>query len=118
MMRRNELYLRHMLEALDRVMEVTAKTSKDQFLGDWIVQDALIRELEVMGEAAGRVTRELTSRHPDIPWREITGLRHKLIHDYFVVALDVVWDTATIDVPGVRPRLIELLEEIETTVRE
>ncbi len=106
------LFVRHMLEAVDRVMEVTETTTKDQFLGDWIIQDALIRELEVLGEAAGRVAREVTSQHTEIPWREITGLRHKLIHDYFVVALDVVWDTATVDVSEVRPLLLELLKEI------
>ncbi len=106
------LFLRHMLEAVDRVMEVTAKTTKDQFLGDWIIQDALIRELEVLGEAAGRVAHEVTSQHTEIPWREITGLRHKLIHDYFVVALDVVWDTATVDVPEIRPLLLALQKEI------
>ncbi len=106
------LYLRHMLGAVERVMEVTAKTTKDQFEREWMIQDALIRELEVLGEAAGRVTHELTASHTEIPWREITGLRHKLIHDYFVVATDVVWDTATVDVPGVRPLLIALLEQV------
>ena len=105
------LFLRHMLEAVERVMEVTVKTTKDQFEREWMIQDVLIRELEVLGEAAGRVTRELTASHTQIPWREITGLRHKLIHDYFVVALDVVWDTATVDVPDLHPLLIALLEQ-------
>ena len=93
-------------------MEVTAKTTKDQFERDWMIQDVLIRELQVLGEAAGRVTRGLTAEHTEIPWREITGLRHKLIHDYFVVALDVVWDTATVDVPEVRPLLLALVEQV------
>jgi uncharacterized protein with HEPN domain len=106
------LFIRHMLEAVERVMEVTHKTTKDQFEREWVIQDALIRELEVLGEAAGRVSRELTSSHTEIPWREITGLRHKLIHDYFVVALDVVWDTATVDVPEVHLLLVALLEQV------
>ena len=101
-----------MLEAVERVIEVTAKTTKAQFELDWMIQDVLIRELEVLGEAAGRVTRGLTTKHTEIPWREITGLRHKLIHDYFVVALDVVWDTATVDVPEVHPLLVALLEHV------
>lgn len=57
-----------MLEAVDRVIDVTGKTSKDQFLGDWMIQDVLIRELEVLGEAAGRVTQDLTSEYAEIPW--------------------------------------------------
>ena len=58
------------------------------------------------------MAHEVTSQHTEIPWREITGLRHKLIHDYFVVALDVVWDTATVDVPEIRPLLLALQKEI------
>ena len=50
--------------------------------------------------------------HPEIPWTEITGLRHKLVHDYFVVDLDVVWQTATVDVPAVRPQIAKLVVEI------
>lgn len=59
----------------------------------------------VLGEAAGRVSQEFVAAHPEIPWREITGIRHKLIHDYFVVDLEIVWRTATVNIPEVRPML-------------
>jgi uncharacterized protein with HEPN domain len=97
------VFLGHMLDALDRIAELVARTDQEAFDSDWVVQDALIRELEVLGEAAGRVSPEFVARHPEIPWREITGIRHKLIHDYFVVDLGIVWRTATVNVPEVAP---------------
>jgi uncharacterized protein with HEPN domain len=94
-----------MLEAIDRISELVAKTDRRQFDQDWVIQDAIIRELEVLGEAAGRVSSEFVRAHPRIPWREMTGLRHKLIHDYLVVDLGIVWETATKNIPEVEPLL-------------
>jgi uncharacterized protein with HEPN domain len=92
-----------MLSAMDRLSQLLTKTDRDTFDRDWVIQDAVIRELEVLGEAAGRVSPEFTAAHPEIPWREITGIRHKLIHDYFVVDLGIVWRTPTVNVPEVEP---------------
>lgn len=100
-----------MLDAIDRVAEAVSRTTLQDFERDWIIQDAIIRELQILGEAAGRVTRELTTSRPEIPWAEITGLRHKLVHDYFVVDLGIVWQTATEDVPSVRPLVARLLDD-------
>jgi uncharacterized protein with HEPN domain len=106
------LYLRHMLHAIDRVIEATERTTKQDFDRDWMIQDAIMHELQVLGEAAGRVSGEIVDAHPAIPWRKITGLRHKVVHDYFVVDLNVIWDTATIDVPSLRAAVAMLCEEL------
>ena len=106
------LYLRHMLDAIDRVIEATQRVTREDFNGEWMIQDAIVHELQILGEAAGRVSRELTDRHPEVPWRQVTGLRHKIVHDYFAVDLDVVWDTATLDVPAIRPVVETLLSRI------
>jgi len=98
-------YLGHMVTAIGRLSELLAETDREEFDRDWVVQDAVIRELEVLGEAAGCVSAEFVAAHPEIPWREITGIRHKLIHDYFVVDLGIVWKTATVNIPEVE-RLI------------
>jgi uncharacterized protein with HEPN domain len=111
MMLRDEAYLRHMLDAIDRVAEAVSRTTLRDFEKDWVIQDAIIRELQILGEAAGRITRELTTSRPEIPWAEITGVRHKLVHDYFVVDLRMVWQTATEDVPLVRPLIAKLLDD-------
>ncbi len=104
------LYLRHMLDAIDRVVEGTERVSVEDFNRDWMIQDAIIHELQILGEAAGRVSREFTDRHSEVPWRKVTGLRHKIVHDYFALDLKVVWDTATLDAPAVRPIIQALLE--------
>ncbi len=92
-----------MLAAIERVGELVGRVDKAAFDSDWVLQDALMRELEVLGEAAGRLSPEFVQAHPEIPWRGITGLRHKLIHDYFEVDLDIVWRTATVNVPEALP---------------
>ncbi len=106
------LYLRHMLDAIDRVIEATNRATLEDFNRDWMIQDAIIHELQILGEAAGRVSRELTDQHPEIPWRKVTGLRHKVVHDYFAVDLKVVWDTATLDAPAIRPIVQALRDKI------
>ena len=107
------LFVGHMVGAARRVVDLVGRTDVESFVADWVVQDALMRELGVMGEAAGRVSRSLTDAHPEIPWREITGIRHKLIHDYFEVDLDVVWRTATVNVPAVLADLEAVLGSLE-----
>jgi uncharacterized protein with HEPN domain len=101
----NAAYLGHMLSAMGRLSEILARTDRDTFDCDWVTQNAVIRELEVLGEAAGRLSPAFVAAHPEVPWREITGMRHKLIHDYFVVDLGVVWSTATENVPAVEPMI-------------
>jgi len=103
MTQRDAFFLEHMLGAIDRLAELVARIDRQAFDRDWVVQDAVIRELEVLGEAAGRLSPDFVVAHPQIPWREITGIRHKLIHDYFVVDLGIVWHTATANIPEVAP---------------
>jgi len=106
------LFLEHMLQALNRIEELLARTIREEFDKDWVVQDALIRELEIIGEAAGRVSPDLVRSYPEIPWKEITGLRHKLIHDYFTVDLGIVWKTAAQEAAEVRPLIERALEAL------
>lgn len=105
MPRPDAVFISHMLAAVERISELVARIDRETFYRDWVIQDALIRELEVLGEAAGRLSEEFVQAHPEIPWPEITGMRHKLIHDYFFVDLDIVWRTATANVPEVTPLL-------------
>lgn len=102
----------HMLAAAQRITDLVGKTSRETFDQDWVVQDAIIRELEILGEAAGRMSAPFSRTHTDIPWREITGMRHKLIHDYFFVDLDIVWRTATTNVLEVLPHLRSAATEL------
>jgi len=94
-----------MIEAADMVASFIQGMNKDQFLADKKTQFAVVRALEIIGEAAKKVPDSIRSRYPDLPWREISGMRDKLIHDYFGVNNEVVWKTAIEDVPEIAANL-------------
>lgn len=74
------------------------------------IQDSVIRNLEIIGEATKKISKELKSQSPDIPWKEMSGMRDKLIHDYFGVDVDVVWKTVNDDIPFLKS-LIETIDK-------
>jgi len=88
-----------MASSIDRIAEFVDRVPRPDFDKEWTLQNALIRELEILGEAAGKLSPSFVRANPEVPWKEVTGLRHKLIHDYFEVDLDIVWRTATVNVP-------------------
>jgi uncharacterized protein with HEPN domain len=82
------------------------------YLRHHLVQDGVIRQLEIIGEATKRLSREVRAESPSVPWQDIAGMRDKLIHDYFGVDLDAVWLTARDDVPALKAEVSKLLEGI------
>src|SRR6185369_4699200 len=99
-MKRDEsVYLRHILDAIIKVDEYLLGSTEDSFYANSLLQDAVIRQLEIIGEATKRLSRDLRSLHPQIPWDDISGMRDKLIHDYFGVDIEKVWLTAAEDLP-------------------
>jgi uncharacterized protein with HEPN domain len=108
----DRVYLSHMLEAIRHLEEYAARVTRAQFDDDPMIQDGFVRQITVLGEAAGKVSKGFAASHPEIPWPDITGIRHKLVHDYFTVDIDVVWDTATVSAPNLKP-LIEAAHRAE-----
>lgn len=109
------VYLRHVRDALLSILEYT-KPGPATFFGSKMVQDAVLRNLEVVGEATKALDRDIKDRAPEIPWRRIAGMRDFLIHHYFGVDLEVVWRVVEIEVPSlldVTARLIADLEKAE-----
>jgi uncharacterized protein with HEPN domain len=108
---RDPAYLEHMLEAIARIRRYVGRKRHAGFLGDPLLQDAVIRNIEIVGEAASRLSPEFAARHAEIPWRDIVGMRHRLIHGYLKVNLDTVWEVVERDLPALAPRLHALLGE-------
>lgn len=107
-MRRDETYLLDILIAARRAMSYMEGITREKFQRNEMLQDAVTRPLEIIGEAAGRVSDDYKEAHPEIPWHKMIGMRNRLIHEYFRVNYGAVWDTVQEDLPG----LIQLLESI------
>jgi len=104
------LYLDDILEAIIQIREYTASTDFESFVRDRKTQDAVVRNLEIIGEAAGRLPEFLKSRTSHIEWRKIVGLRNILAHEYFGINLPIVWDIVLNKLDSLEIACRELLE--------
>jgi uncharacterized protein with HEPN domain len=98
----------HRVESARTVIRFVDGRSKADLESDEILLFALIRAVEILGEAAARVTRETQDANDHIPWASIIGMRNRLVHAYFDIDPDIVWETVTVDIPNLLPRLLEL----------
>ncbi|MGO9566493.1 MAG: DUF86 domain-containing protein [Desulfomonilaceae bacterium] len=111
------VYMAQILERIDRILNYT-QAGRDTFLGDPLIQDAVIRNFEVIGEAAKRVSDEYRASHPTVPWRGLTSLRDVLIHQYEGVSLDEVWRIVQHELPSLRQAITSILPPLDQLERE
>jgi uncharacterized protein with HEPN domain len=105
---RDDAYLLDMLLATRKVQQFTQGVAWDQFQGDDLLQNAVMRLIQIVGEAARKVSPEFKQAHPEIPWQGIIGMRNRLVHDYFRIESSRVWEVIEKDLPALIP-LIEPL---------
>ncbi|WP_456370593.1 HepT-like ribonuclease domain-containing protein [Thermodesulfatator atlanticus] len=108
-MKKVEPYLRHILQECEFLIENSQEIEYDKFLNDPVLMRAFVRSLEVIGEAVKNLPEEFRKKHSAIPWKEIAGMRDKLIHEYFGVDYEVVWETVKRDIPVLRVQVEEIL---------
>jgi uncharacterized protein with HEPN domain len=107
----DRVYLLHVLEAIRRIFAFTAE-GEEAFLSDIKTQDAVVRNLEIIGEAVKNISGGLRQAHPAIPWKRIAGMRDKLIHEYFGVNLKLVFEVVRHDLPELHQSLQAILKEM------
>ena len=105
------ILLGDILESITRIEEYTHGMDREGFFKDTQVQDAVIRRLEIIGEATKNIPDSFRDKYPDVPWRQMAGMRDVLIHGYFGVKLERVWQVVKKELPGLKAKILQLLEE-------
>ena len=110
-MKKNELiFIGHIQESIKNIEDFVEEISKEQFLKDKEKQHAVVRAIEVIGEATKNIPDEIRNRYPSIPWRDMAGMRDKIIHGYFMVDFETVWLVVKVEVPKLKKQMREIME--------
>jgi uncharacterized protein with HEPN domain len=105
--------LRDILDAIGNIERYAAR-GRQAFESDELIQNWFVRHLQIIGEAAYALPKQIRDQRPDIPWNEIIGMRHILVHDYFVIDTDIVWDAVARDLPDLKVKVENLLRALES----
>ncbi len=111
MIRRQSLYLHDIKNAIESILDFTSGMTFESFKADDKTFSAVIRKIEIIGEAAKSIMPDIQASNPDIPWSVLARMRDKLIHGYFGVDADVIWKTIREDLPVILPTISELCEK-------
>jgi uncharacterized protein with HEPN domain len=112
MRRNNDLtYLGDILDAIQRIESYTTQVSKQGFIENFMMQDAVMLQIEIIGEAANSISEAFQEKHDEIPWAQMRALRNRIVHDYRGINLNVIWDTVQNDLPALKRQAQDILGE-------
>jgi uncharacterized protein with HEPN domain len=108
-MRYESSFLKDILAACDKIESIVSANSEDSFLHSEVLPAAVLHHLTVIGEAISRLSVELRERHPEVPWRQIIAVRHRIVHAYFDLDWQILWDAANGDIPQLQRQVLAIL---------
>ena len=112
-MRNNRLYLKDILEAMDAAQVFVEGMDFDAFVADDKTTSAVVRKLEIIGEATKNVPETIRQQYPQVPWRDMAGMRDRIIHRYFAVNYVIVWNTVKDHIPPLQPIIRQIFKDME-----
>jgi uncharacterized protein with HEPN domain len=112
-MKKDKAYIRHILDAITDIEKFIEGITQEEFYKNKEKQYAVLRALEIVGEATRNLSKELKTKYREIPWRDIAGMRNKLIHEYFGVKLELVWETIKDKLPDLKIGIRNILDKFE-----
>ncbi|AKG92151.1 hypothetical protein GAH_00502 [Geoglobus ahangari] len=113
-MRRDyRLFLKDIIEAMEAIESFVGDMGYEGFVKNDLVRSAVVRKLEIIGEAAKNIPDDIRERYPLLPWKRMAGMRDRLIHAYFGVDYKLVWDAIKYEIPRLKPEIIKILEELD-----
>jgi uncharacterized protein with HEPN domain len=113
MSKHDEIRIKHMLDAVEEALTFVRNRDREHLDQDRMLVLALIKDIEIVGEAASRISDETKQAAPDIPWANITGMRNRLIHAYFDINLDILWQTVSKDLPELSAKLNQVIKTVK-----
>lgn len=113
MKRSNKLFIEDIIESIDKIEDYIKDMSYEEFIDEQMVIDAVIRNLEVIGEAAKNLSDDIKNKYKNIPWKRIIGLRNIVIHGYFGIDLSIIWEIVTKNLQDIKPNIENINEKID-----
>ena len=113
MKKNNLVYLYHIRDSMNKVIEYTINISFDEFVKKTMIHDAVIRQIEIIGEASKNISEKFKNENDNIPWKRMAGMRDKVIHEYFGVRLNLIWKASIEDIPALKNIVLEIIRKIE-----
>ncbi len=110
-MKDDSVFIRHILDCINAVKEFSKGLSKEELITNRLKQSAIVREIEVIGEAVKNISEDLKEKHPEIAWAKIARTRDKMIHHYFGIDLDTVWGIVTEDIPVLEKQIKSIKQQ-------
>ena len=108
-----KIFIEHILECIGYIKEYTKEKKKEDFLESIWLQDAVIRRIEIIGDAIKNIPEEVKKKYKDIPWKNIVGMRDILIHEYFGIDLDLTWRVVENDIPNLEKEILRIKKELK-----